>query len=94
MIINQYTYGFVNKKYDNIIVDSIIQKAYELCVNKRIIFISNYLTSQDNWIADDLSRFRVDKWKFKVQVKGLKIKPKPVFLPLIHINYYNKFSFN
>ena len=85
-------YGMVNKKYDNIYVDIVIQKGFEICINHKILFLSEYLTSDDNWLADDLSRFRITAFKRKCYKKRIKIKTNHLILPLVPLNA-NKFNF-
>jgi len=82
-------FGWANKKYKEITVDSVLQNTFGLMIKYKIFIFTKYIKSKQNYLADSLSRWNVQDFKDVCRRKKFRFTPRPITVPIPAITYPN-----
>jgi len=79
--------GIMNKKYDNMSVDTVLQNIFKLMIEHRIFIFAKYIRSEENVLADPLSRWWIDKFKKRCSKYGFTRTSSPISVSIPSLTY-------
>jgi len=80
-------YGWANKKYKEISVDSVLQMIFSLMIKYKIFIFTRYIKSKQNYLADSLSRWNVQNFKDACRRKHFTFTPRPISVSIPSVIY-------
>jgi len=80
-------YGIINKKYDEMTVDTVLHNMFKLMIQHKIFLFTRYIRSEENFLADALSRWRIAKFKKDCSRFGFTRATSPMRVSIPSLQY-------